>query len=86
MTRNEFINLRVEDKVLILNQGKNKGKMGIVKDIIRGPFEVGVVYLEPFECQFEFGNNHHRLNKEGFYGWKKHDIGLPKKTNVLPNE
>jgi hypothetical protein len=81
MTKDEFRDLRIEDKVVLTNHGKNKGKMGIVKDIIRGPFNMGIAYLEPFECEFEFINakSPHIPNKNGFYGWNQNGIDLPKK-------
>jgi hypothetical protein len=79
MTKDEFLNLRIGDTVVITNHGKNKGKMGIVDDIIRGGvFGLGCAYLEPFECEFEFSNSLRPKNKEGLYGWNHHGINYPK--------
>jgi len=79
MTKQELLNLRIGNKVVITNHGKNKGKMGIVNDIIRGPFGAGMVYIEPIDCKFEFTHkNYHTTNDEGYYAWNYYSIGYPK--------
>jgi len=82
MLKNEFLNLRIGDKVVLISHGKNKGKMAIVDDIIRGPGDMGTAYLEPINCEFEFTNNNHKPNKNGLYGWNHLGIGLPKKADI----
>jgi hypothetical protein len=81
MKRNDFIKLRIGDMVEITQEGKNRGKIGIIKDIIRVPGKEGVVYLSPFNCDFEFhGNSKIVKNKDGFYGWKKSKIKTIKES------
>lgn len=54
----EFKNIQIGDIVIITQHGKNQGKMGIVRKI-----DEGSVYLEPFQCEFEFANKS---------GWRLH--------------
>jgi hypothetical protein len=57
MKKQEFKNLKNGD-IVIINNGKNKGKEGIVRQINRSPFDnIGVVYLEPHWCEFEYTND-----------------------------
>lgn len=80
MKKEEFTNLKVGEKVVLINHGKNKGKMGIVKEIIRDNYGSGSAYLEPVDCEFEVKYSR-KTNKDGLYGWNQYGIGYPKRLS-----
>lgn len=80
MTKNEFTNITIGDKIVINTHGKNMGKMGIVREIRCNNDGPLIVYLEPIDCTFEFCHDYRRWqNKDGLYGWNRYGIGYPKK-------
>ena len=81
MLKSEFNNLRMGDTVVITNHGRNKGKMGIVKNIVRHDVNEGTIYIEPIDCDFSFTNSYRKPNKEGLYSWSRQSIGLLKKPH-----
>jgi len=81
MTKNEFNNLRIGDTVVVTNHGRNKGKMGTVRDIVRHDINEGAIYIEPIDCEFGFANSYRKPNKEGCWSWSRQSIGLPKKNS-----
>jgi ribosomal protein L24 len=56
MNRTEFYDLEIGDMVVVTIQGKNKGKLGIVREIIREGLPSDGAYIEPFQCEFEYAN------------------------------
>lgn len=80
--KSEFKNLQIGDVVIITSHGKNRGKMGIVREIRRRPQYGGIAYLEPLNCEFEFSNIQTRQqNKDGFYWWQHTNIRYPEKDS-----
>lgn len=82
MTKNEFNNLTIGDKVVITTHGKNRGKIGIVREIEKSEFGQDLAYLEPFECAFEFCNDRKLHNTEGLFGWNSMGINYIKRPSV----
>lgn len=91
MTRDEFKNLKLGEVVQITTYGKNRGKMGIVKEIRRdfkdwetapSVYQSGSVYLKPLNCVFDFVNGlQKRKNKNGFYSWSHRGVNYPNKVS-----
>jgi hypothetical protein len=78
MTKNEFNNLKIGDKVMIQTNGANRDKLGIVRDIRYDAIEATRVYLEPHNCTFEFCNDRNIQNKDGLNSWNRYGICYPK--------
>ncbi len=62
---NQFIELRIGDIISITTAGKNKNKLGLVNNIVRGPGQIGIVHLTPFNCQFELASRRRRELESG---------------------
>jgi hypothetical protein len=86
MTKKEFRNLKVGEKVVITVHGRNQGKIGIVKYIGRDQFGLGLAYLEPFECEFEMYPQRGLRNADGLCGWNHYGIAYLKKGLVDEEE
>lgn len=69
MNREQFNNLRIGDIVSVTVQGNNKGKKGVVEDIIRSPYYT--VYLKCLNEDFEFYDKKakDRRSKNGAYAF-----------------
>lgn len=77
MNKEELKNLRIGDIVIVSGHGNNKGKRGIVNDIVRFGGERGETYLNPLDGEFTFYNqNTRRRNKDGLYGFAHQTIQL----------
>jgi hypothetical protein len=70
--------------VQITVHGKNKGKMGIVKEFrYDSNLEPCLAYIEPYQCEFEFYEGRALCTKDGLYGWNNYGISRVKDTSSL---
>ena len=76
MDKKQFNNLRIGDTVIVTIHGQNKGKIGVVEDIVRfGGY--GTAYLRPVGCEFGFSNPR-KKNKDSLYGFTNSSIQIIK--------
>ena len=86
MNREEFKKLRIGDYVQVTQHGQNKGKIGIVEDILRGPFKSRSVYLKPYECEFSFINKSSRRQKDGLTSFSYVSLRYLGKSPIVPEK
>jgi hypothetical protein len=83
MTKKEFQQLRIGDYVQVTTHGQNKGKIGVVDDIVRW-FGGGSIFLKPYNCEFGFTEKYVRRTKNGVTSFHHENVRYLGKSPIIP--
>lgn len=81
MTRHEFKSIKIGDTVMITQHGKNRGKLGTVKNI-----HGYTLYLSPLDCEFEFTDKNYWGSwrfRNGLCGFNYVSLNYPEKERTI---